>query len=422
MRIGIIGGGAAGLTSTWLLHDQHEVTLFERQTRFGGHAHTVEVEDDGARVPVEAGSEFFSRRLAPRFNRLLAELDVELRDYPMRIGITRAGQGRTLLLQPIRLDGRFSPGLLRARKLSDVTQFGLVLARVAPLMRAQDTSLTIEQVLRRLPLTRSFRDELLFPLLLSGWCVEPDDFREFAAYTALRYVYTSLSLRGAVAMQEVVGGMRCYVAAVLRQIPRAVLRQPADIASIDRESERFTVRERGGRTHVFDHLVLATNARAAAVLLEGVRGAEKVQSLLASIDYFPTRIAVHGDPRVMPADAQAWSIVNVRYDGTHAQTTVWKPWRSARLFRSWITYDAEMPDHVHALVTFEHARPTCRYFETQRALNALQGDAGVWLAGNYMHDVDNHESAVVSAIRVAERLAPAAPRLATLRAPVKTRF
>jgi len=43
MRIGVIGAGAAGLTTAWLLNDHHDVTLFEKQNRLGGHAHTIEV-------------------------------------------------------------------------------------------------------------------------------------------------------------------------------------------------------------------------------------------------------------------------------------------------------------------------------------------------------------------------------------------
>jgi predicted NAD/FAD-binding protein len=71
MRIGIIGGGAAGLTATWLLQDRHDVTLFEQQARFGGHAHTFELEQDGGRAPVAVGFEFFAHGMWPTFHRLL---------------------------------------------------------------------------------------------------------------------------------------------------------------------------------------------------------------------------------------------------------------------------------------------------------------------------------------------------------------
>jgi uncharacterized protein involved in type VI secretion and phage assembly len=47
-------------------------------------------------------------------------------------------------------------------------------------------------------------------------------------------------------------------------------------------------------------------------------------------------------------------------------------------------------------------------------LEAAQGDAGVSVVGLYVMDVDNHESAVMSAIPVGRRLSPRSPTLARL--------
>ncbi|MCI0389640.1 MAG: FAD-dependent oxidoreductase [Acidobacteria bacterium] len=59
MDIGIIGAGAAGLAAAWLLNDNHNVTLFEKQNRLGGHAHTVDFEIDGEMIAIDAGFDFF---------------------------------------------------------------------------------------------------------------------------------------------------------------------------------------------------------------------------------------------------------------------------------------------------------------------------------------------------------------------------
>lgn len=61
MRIAIVGGGGAGLTTAWLLEGEHQVTLYEKQDRLGGHAHTINLEVAGEQVSIDAGFEFISR-------------------------------------------------------------------------------------------------------------------------------------------------------------------------------------------------------------------------------------------------------------------------------------------------------------------------------------------------------------------------
>src|SRR5687768_9148993 len=102
MRIGIVGGGAAGLTAAWLLESRHDVTLLEQAPRLGGHVDTVEVERDGRRVCVEAGVEFFVDAMFPTFTRLLGLLGVATRTYPITVTLHDTGSGRAALLPPIR--------------------------------------------------------------------------------------------------------------------------------------------------------------------------------------------------------------------------------------------------------------------------------------------------------------------------------
>lgn len=43
MRVAVVGSGVSGLAATWLLneHSDHEVHLYEADSRPGGHANTV---------------------------------------------------------------------------------------------------------------------------------------------------------------------------------------------------------------------------------------------------------------------------------------------------------------------------------------------------------------------------------------------
>src|SRR5205085_5348788 len=119
---------------------------------------------------------------------------------------------------------------------------------------------------------------------------------------------------------------------------------------------------------------IATNAAAAGRLLAEVDTAENLRQILASIEYFSTTIAVHGDARLMPSNRQHWSVVNTRYDGRHSANTIWKGWKSRQpIFRSWITFEAHPPEPLYAVANFEHPKVNAAYFDAQPHLAAMQG-------------------------------------------------
>ena len=55
MKIAIIGSGISGLSSALLLSQKHNITLFEINKRFGGHANTVDIMNKQSLIPVDTG-------------------------------------------------------------------------------------------------------------------------------------------------------------------------------------------------------------------------------------------------------------------------------------------------------------------------------------------------------------------------------
>ena len=72
-KVAIVGSGVSGLTAAYLLKDLHEVTLFEADQRFGGHAHTHTVE--GQRIA--SGFIVHNERTYPNLLRIFKELDIK---------------------------------------------------------------------------------------------------------------------------------------------------------------------------------------------------------------------------------------------------------------------------------------------------------------------------------------------------------
>ncbi|HEX9326910.1 MAG TPA: FAD-dependent oxidoreductase, partial [Reyranella sp.] len=55
MKVAVIGAGVAGLGAAWLLSREHDVVIYERESRFGGHACTVDAPGLGRSQPVDVG-------------------------------------------------------------------------------------------------------------------------------------------------------------------------------------------------------------------------------------------------------------------------------------------------------------------------------------------------------------------------------
>ncbi|WP_243076182.1 FAD-dependent oxidoreductase [Microbacterium sp. SS28] len=415
MRIAIVGSGGAGLTAAWLLEQEHDVTLYEADDRLGGHAHTIDVEARGQRFGVDAGFQFFGPgRTYATFTRLLEALHVPVRSYRATISLTRTRERTQVALPPFRAGRPVWPSL-RPSAVCDLIRFQKFLRGIPPFLAQHDTTVTIEQYIERAGVSRSFADRFLYPLLLAFWCVEPAQFRRFAAYNALFYLGEALTdgLRPPLQL-EIEGGMRTYVDALAADLASADVRVGAGVQSIAREGDEFLVRDAAGGRRAFDQVVLATGARQALALVEPLPGMEPVARQLRRFEYFDTRIAIHGDRSLMPPSESVWSIVNARWDGTHSHLSIWNPERGLPVFRSWVTFDERMPQPLYATATYEHLAPTVEHFDAQRELKQLRGHGDVWLAGLYTDDADSHESAVRSAVTIAQRLAPDSPRLRKL--------
>ena len=75
-RIASVGTGISGLGSAFLLNPDHDVTVYEKDARIGGHSRTVTVDYDGRAIPVDTGFIVFNRPNYPNLSGLFAHLGV----------------------------------------------------------------------------------------------------------------------------------------------------------------------------------------------------------------------------------------------------------------------------------------------------------------------------------------------------------
>ena len=93
--IAIVGSGITGLSAARsLTQSGHRVTVFEADSRIGGHTHTVEVKIDGQSHWVDTGFIVYNERTYPNFIQLLAELEIQTQPTTMGFSVSDEASGR----------------------------------------------------------------------------------------------------------------------------------------------------------------------------------------------------------------------------------------------------------------------------------------------------------------------------------------
>ena len=88
-RIAVIGGGVSGITASYILSFSDYVTLFEADSRLGGHADTHVVGTALPPIGVDTGFIVYNERTYPLLTRMFAELGVATQAAQMSMSVRR---------------------------------------------------------------------------------------------------------------------------------------------------------------------------------------------------------------------------------------------------------------------------------------------------------------------------------------------
>ena len=74
LKIAVIGSGISGMSAAWLLSERHNVTVYERDTRIGGHSNTVDAVLPEGVTPVDTGFIVFNETNHPNLTALFTNI------------------------------------------------------------------------------------------------------------------------------------------------------------------------------------------------------------------------------------------------------------------------------------------------------------------------------------------------------------
>jgi predicted NAD/FAD-binding protein len=298
-RIAIVGAGVSGLTAAHLLHDRHDVTLFEAAARPGGHACTVDVPvPEGGAVAVDVGFMVLNDRTYPRLQALLTELGISTRVSDMSFSVS---DGRDFEYGGRSLDALFAnrrhladPRFLRM--IAEYARFN----REARTLLASDAQPSLRGWLQERGFSEYFVERLLVPQASAVWSADPAQMWTFPARFILEFFanHGMLRVTGRPTWQTIVGGSRAYVEAICARLgDRKRLSSP--VASVRRTGDGAVDVTVAGRARMrFDDVVLACHADQALALLADPTPAET--AVLGAFAYQRSELVLHSDDRLLP--------------------------------------------------------------------------------------------------------------------------
>jgi predicted NAD/FAD-binding protein len=418
--IAVIGSGVAGLTAAYLLSVRNRVTLFEADTRLGGHAHTHFVDrGDGIVVGVDSAFLVHNDRTYPTLCRLFSELGVATRDTDMSmsvrddaIGLEYAGARG--------LGGLFpAPSNLARprylRMLLEVKRFHRVATQLL-----DDGGADLEPLgtfVARHGFSDYFVRRFMTPLVAAVWSCAPGEAMRYPARYLFAFLqhHGMLSVFGSPTWRTVVGGSASYVDAIATRVHEIVAGVP--VRAVERVPDGVLITSGDAEPRHFDAAVIATHPDQALLMLAAPTAAER--AVLGAIPYSTNHAQLHTDTSVLPRRSRARASWN--YLVTASADDVAVTYDASRLLRLGgprrflVTLGGRQrvdPASVIAATTYRHPLYTPESVAAQRLLPTLDDDRVVF-AGAY-HGWGFHEDGAASGLRAARRLganwAPAAQR------------
>ncbi len=414
MRIAVVGSGISGLAAAWMLDRCHDVTLYERDTRAGGHSRTVDVDMGRGRiVPVDTGFIVYNETTYPNLTRLFAHLGVETKPSDMSFSVSLDNGALEYAGS-----GDFSALFAQRRNLVSPRFWSMLLDlfrfyREAPAHSGKLGLATLGEFLAERRYGQAFRDDHLLPMAAAIWSAPTPAILDYPAEAFIRFCenHGLLRIRDRPRWRTVTGGSRSYVDAMLGSF-KGRLCLGRGVSLVERRADGVWITDREGQRNRYDHIVIAAHADQALAMLSDPSDQEL--RLLSAFRYSRNVAVLHDDPALMPIRTRTWASWNyLGQRNGHSQTNdlCVSYWMNRLqgiddprpLIVTLNPRKAPRPGSEIDRMVFDHPIFDAAALVAQKDLWPLQGQRNTWYCGAYF-GAGFHEDGLQAGLAVAEAL------------------
>ncbi len=308
-RIAIIGSGISGLTTAYLLHKSHEITLFEANDYIGGHTHTVKVAQGEQSYDIDTGFICCNDRNYPNFLKLMDKINIAMQPTEMSFSVRNDPLG--LEYNGHNLNTLFSQrrNLLRPkfyRLIRDILYFNKAAKKAIEEGVAEN--ITLDTFVNQQSLSDIFKNNYLLPMAAAIWSCSMEQASEFPLQFFLKFFLNHglLDIKNRPQWYAVKGGSKAYIDPMISGF-KDQIRLSTPVNSVVRDDSWIEVNHATGK-ETFDQLVFACHSDQALDLLKNASIEEK--AILGELLYQQNDVILHSDASLMPKNSLSWASWN----------------------------------------------------------------------------------------------------------------
>ena len=314
MKIAIVGSGISGNSLAFTLSKEHDITLFEKNNRLGGHSHTHEIISQGKKINVDTGFIVFNKKTYPLFTKLLDELNVHYEKSDMSFSVF--SKDRNFEYNGTTLNTLFSQrknifNYKFIKMIYEIIKFN----KVALTLLSAKTEISLETFLRQNNFSDYFCKNYILPMGSAIWSSNINSMLKFPAVFFVKFFnnHGMLNINDRPQWLTVTNGSKEYVEKLTASIKKNI-RLNCPVKAVKRNKDSVEVKSSDG-TEIFDYIFFACHSDEALKLI--IDPSAKEKEVLSSIPYSKNEVTLHTDESIMPNNKLTWAAWNYNIDSTN---------------------------------------------------------------------------------------------------------
>ena len=405
MKVAVIGSGISGLSAAYFLSKKYKVDLFEKEDRFGGHSHTIDIKlnKDTNKILADIGFIVFNKKTYPNLINFFKEIEVE---------IEKSNMSLSFMSKDIDLEycGKGLKGIFSHKKnLFNFDFFKMFLEilkfyKKSSKLNEFNEDISLGEYLANEKHSEYFINYHLIPMVSAIWSMPPYDAKKMPIKFFMKFFQNHglFNLRKRPQWYTVKNRSRQYVNKVIEKISGEHFKN-YKIQKIKRISN-FVRIFYGSENEYFDYdkVIIATHADEAKKMIEDK--SEEEAKILGSFQYKKNLAIIHSDEVVMPQKRFNWSAWNTSISKKNSSVTYWLNLLqnfkiNKNIFLTLNPFEKINTDKIIKKVEFTHPYYDHNTLKNQKNLHLIQNKKNILFCGSYFGN-GFHEDGIKSTLEM----------------------